>query len=102
TALQVLPGSANLVGGRGFIVQNVPTRGSRAMAFPGAPQTVKMACGENPKRVYGDKGGPSTRMGNLAGQRQAFLDAVAYQAKWDEHDRKASSEGGKRKRKAPP
>jgi imidazolonepropionase-like amidohydrolase len=88
TALQILPGSANLIGGRGFVAQVVPGRGSRMMAFPGAPQTVKLACGENPKRVYGDKGGPSTRMGNLAGQRQAFLDAQSYRQKWAEYDRK--------------
>ncbi len=82
TALQLLPGSANLIGGRGVVVRPVPTRGSRAMRFPGAPETVKMACGENPKRVYGDKGGPSTRMGNLRSFRSAFLAADALRAKW--------------------
>ena len=87
TAMQILPGSANLIGGRGVVIQNVPTRGSRAMRFPGAPETVKMACGENPKRVYGRKGGaPSTRMGNLRGQRQAFLDAEAYLRTWEDYD----------------
>jgi imidazolonepropionase-like amidohydrolase len=45
------------------------------MKFPGAPWGLKMACGENPKRVYGSKGGPSTRMGNIAGYRAAFIDA---------------------------
>jgi imidazolonepropionase-like amidohydrolase len=45
------------------------------MKFPGAPWGLKMACGENPKRVYGSKGGPSTRMGNVAGYRAAFIDA---------------------------
>lgn len=55
------------------------------MRFPGAPETVKMACGENPKRVYGDKGGPQTRMGNLRGQRQMFLDAQGYQRKWSKY-----------------
>jgi imidazolonepropionase-like amidohydrolase len=37
-----------------------------------------MACGENPKRVYGQKGGPSTRMANVAGYRAAFIDAAEY------------------------
>ncbi|MBA2319812.1 MAG: amidohydrolase family protein [Deltaproteobacteria bacterium] len=91
TALQVLPGSANLVGGRGVVVEVVPARGSRAMRFPGAPETVKMACGENPKRVYGEKGGPGTRMGNLRGQREAFLGAEAYLHKWQEYGRKEVS-----------
>ena len=61
-------------------MHNRPTRGARAMVLEGAPATLKMACGENPKRVYGGKGrGPSTRMGNIHGQRQAFLDAKAHQ-----------------------
>ncbi len=86
--MQILPGSANLIGGRGVVVRAIPARGGRAMRFPGAPETVKMACGENPKRVYGEKGGaPSTRMGNLRGQREALLEAAAYLREWDDYDR---------------
>lgn len=102
TTLQVLPGSANLIGGRGVTLHVAPgARGSRAMRLEGAPETVKMACGENPKRVYGDKGGPSTRMGNLRGQREAFLAAIAYRAKWDEYEAKLPS-GEPRKGKQDP
>ena len=92
TALQILPGSANLIGGRGVILQMTPARGSRAMRFPGAPETVKMACGENPKRVYGAhrNSAPSTRMGNLRGQRQAFADAQSYVESWARWGEKAS------------
>ena len=78
TSLQVLPGSANLVGGRGVTLKNVPATTYQGMKFPGAPWGLKMACGENPKRVYGQKGGPSTRMGNIAGYRAAFIDASEY------------------------
>ena len=78
TTLQVLPGSANLVGGRGVTLRNVPATTYQAMKFPGAPWGLKMACGENPKRVYGQRGGPSTRMGNVAGYRAAFIDAADY------------------------
>ena len=81
TSLQVLPGSANLVGGRGVTLKNVPATTYQGMKFPGAPWGMKMACGENPKRVYGDKGGPSTRMGNVAGYRAAFIDAAEYRDK---------------------
>ena len=89
TALQILPGSANLIGGRGAVMRPLPTLGSRAMRFPGAPPTVKMACGENPKRVYGNKHrAPSTRMGNLRGQRQAFLGAEQYLRKWKAYEEK--------------
>jgi len=78
TTLQVLPGSANLIGGRGVTLKNVPATTYQAMKFPGAPWGLKMACGENPKRVYGEKGGPATRMGNVAGYRAAFIDASEY------------------------
>jgi imidazolonepropionase-like amidohydrolase len=80
TTLQILPGSANLIGGRSVVLKNVPATNTQAMKFPGAPYGLKMACGENPKRVYGEHGQlPSTRMGNVAGYRQAFADAQDYQ-----------------------
>ncbi|MFZ1741286.1 MAG: amidohydrolase, partial [Pontixanthobacter sp.] len=79
TALQILPGSANLMGGRSVTLKNVPSRTVQGMKFPGAPYGLKMACGENPKRVYGSKGRmPSTRMGNFAVNRQTWIDAKAY------------------------
>ncbi len=78
TTLQVLPGSANLFGGRGVTLKNVAATTVQGMKFPGAPYGLKMACGENPKRVYGQKGGPATRMGNIAGYRAAFIDAQDY------------------------
>jgi len=52
------------------------------MKFPGAKYGLKMACGENPKRVYQNRG-PSTRMGNVAGYRTAWINAEAYRRKWD-------------------
>ena len=82
TAAQILPGSANLIGGRGLIVAMKPGRTVEEVVFPGAPKTLKMACGENPKRVYGEKGGPQTRMGEYAVFRQTFQQATEYRAKW--------------------
>jgi imidazolonepropionase-like amidohydrolase len=82
TSLLVLPGSANLIGGRGVAIKNRPGRSAAVMRFPGAPPVLKMACGENPKRVYGKKSGPSTRMGNVAQVRNAFLQAQDYLRKW--------------------
>src|SRR4051812_7705683 len=82
TTLQVLPGSANLIGGRSVVLKVVPGRTVQAMKFPGAKYGLKMACGENPKRVYGNRG-PSTRMGNVAGYRTAWINAEAYRRKWD-------------------
>jgi imidazolonepropionase-like amidohydrolase len=87
TSLQILPGSANLFGGRSVTVKNVPARTVQGMKFPGAPYGLKMACGENPKRVYGQKGGPSTRMGNIATTRATWLKAAAYKRKWDKYEK---------------
>jgi imidazolonepropionase-like amidohydrolase len=84
TSLQVLPGSANLMGGRSVVLKNVYARTVQGMKFPGAPYGLKMACGENPKRVYGSKGRmPSTRMGNLAVNRQTWIKAQDYRKKRD-------------------
>jgi imidazolonepropionase-like amidohydrolase len=82
TAMQVLPGSANLIGGRGVTLKNVPGRNVMDMKFPGAPHGLKMACGENPKRLYGGRGqAPGTRMGNVAGYRAAWIEAAEYRDK---------------------
>jgi len=79
TSFHVLPGSANLMGGRGATFKNVPNNSIQAMKFPNAPHSLKMACGENPKRVYGNRNqSPATRMGNMAGYRKAWIDAERY------------------------
>ncbi|HEY0514318.1 MAG TPA: amidohydrolase [Thermoanaerobaculia bacterium] len=92
TTQQILPGSGNLFGGRSVTVKNVPALGVYGMKFPGAPYGLKMACGENPKRVYGEKGrAPSTRMGNVAGYRQAWIRARKYREDWDEYHRKVQA-----------
>ena len=82
TTLQVLPGSANLIGGRSVVLKVVPSRTVQGMKFPGAKYGLKMACGENPKRVYASRG-PSTRMGNVAGYRSAWIQAEGYRRRWD-------------------
>ena len=82
TAMHLLPGSANLFGGRGVTVKNVHARTAEGMKFPGAPYGLKMACGENPKRVYGTRNtAPGTRMGNVAGYRRAWQAASDYREK---------------------
>ena len=98
TSLQILPGSANLFGGRGVTLKNVPARSVQAMKFPGAPYTLKMACGENPKRVYGygnastPGGAPYSRMGNVAGYRDAWIKATEYKNDWDRFNAGGGSE----------
>ncbi|MBI1946798.1 MAG: amidohydrolase [Deltaproteobacteria bacterium] len=92
TTIQVLPGSANLIGGRSFTAKLKLKGSAREMRFPGAPQGLKMACGENPKRVYGEhrNGLPSTRMGNVFGYRKAFQDALEYRRRWLKYERDLS------------
>ncbi len=90
TSIGVLPGSGNLIGGRGVVLHLTPARGARAMRFPGAPEILKMACGENPKSVYRhQKRAPSTRMGNVRAVREAFLRAQKYARDWEEYTTKA-------------
>ncbi|MCH8931082.1 MAG: amidohydrolase [Proteobacteria bacterium] len=87
TSMQILPGSANLIGGRSVTLKNVPSRTMQGMKFPGAPYGLKMACGENPKRVYGEAlhVAPSTAMGNVAGYRAAWIEAEEYNRLWQEY-----------------
>jgi imidazolonepropionase-like amidohydrolase len=83
TTMHILPGSGNLFGGRSVTVKNVPARTADAMKFPGAPYGLKMACGENPMRVYGARNSPpQTRMGNVAGYRKAWAAAAEYRDRW--------------------
>ena len=101
TTQQILPGSANLIGGRSVTVKNVPAVHVDQMKFPGAPYGLKMACGENPKRLYGDKGrAPSTRMGNVSGYRRAWIEAAEYRRSWDDYRQKEKE--GKAKDVKPP
>lgn len=77
TTIQVLPGSGNLVGGRTMTLKLIPNVSPREMRFYDAPQGLKMACGENPKRTYKSKG-LMTRMGNMAHYRKAYQEAIEY------------------------
>ena len=82
TTIHVLPGSANLIGGQGVTLRLKPALSAREMRFEGAPTTMKMACGENPKRVYGQRNtAPTTRMAELAMLRAELEKARAYEAK---------------------
>jgi imidazolonepropionase-like amidohydrolase len=96
TTLQILPGSANLFGGRSAVLKNVPARTVQAMKFPGAPYGLKMACGENPKRVYGSRNQmPATRMGNMAVNRQTWARAQEYKRRWDKYEKDGGEAPGR-------
>ncbi len=89
TTSLLLHGSANMIGGQAVVIKHKYGLGKDEMLFPGAPQSIKFASGENPKRVYGGRNQlPSTRMGNFAVMRQAFLEARDYMKTWDDYDAK--------------
>jgi imidazolonepropionase-like amidohydrolase len=53
TTSLLLHGSANMIGGQAIVIKHKYGLGRDEMLFPGAPQSIKFASGENPKRVYG-------------------------------------------------
>ncbi len=96
TTAQILPGSANLMGGRGVVLKLHPRREPRAMRFPGARDALKMACGENPKRVYGrgKKARPASRMASIATMRQTWIDARRYRHEWARWEKNKTRKDG--------
>ncbi len=83
TTLQILPGSTPLFSGRSVTVKPVPAADVLAMKFPGAPQALKMSCGENAKSHFSEKNkAPNSRQGEIAIVRTAFLSAQKYRDDW--------------------
>ena len=80
------PGSGNLIGGQWVCLKTAPKPSVEQMVLL-EPAGMKMALGENPKRVYGEqKKAPSTRMGNAATLRTALVDAQNYLEKWRRYE----------------
>ncbi len=89
TSSLLLHGSADMIGGQAVVIKTKYGLDRDQMLFPGAPQSIKFASGENPKRVFGDrKQLPSTRMGNFEVMREAFTQAKDYQRQWEEYNEK--------------
>ncbi|KCZ57340.1 hypothetical protein HY29_01035 [Hyphomonas beringensis] len=82
TTLTILPGSTNLIAGKGVTLKNVEAATVKEMKFPNAPYFLKMACGENPIKIYGGAGKkPFTRMGVMSEFRKAWAKAREYKEK---------------------
>ena len=80
------PGSGNLIGVQWVCVKTAPKPSVEEMVLLD-PAGMKMALGENPKRVYGEqKKTPSTRMGNAAALRAALVDAQNYLDQWERYE----------------
>jgi len=100
------PGSGNLIGGQWICLKTPPKPSVEQMVLL-EPAGMKMALGENPRRVYGKKEKtPSTRMGNAAMLRAALVDAQNYLEEWrryeaDLADYQAKVEAGEEKAEVP-
>jgi imidazolonepropionase-like amidohydrolase len=80
------PGSANVIGGQWVCLKTSPRPSVEQMVLL-EPAGMKMALGENPRRVYGEqKKVPSTRMGNAAILRTALVDAQNYLETWRRYE----------------
>ena len=89
TTIQCLHGSANAIGGRSEVLKLRWRESADALRFPDAPQGIKFALGENPKRSnFGEPGQrfPSSRMGVESVFRRAFERAAEYRDEWREHE----------------
>jgi imidazolonepropionase-like amidohydrolase len=84
-AVNVNPGSGNVIGGETVAIKTVGRYVDEMVLR--SPSGVKSALGENPKRVYGEqKKTPSTRLGTAGVLRQAFVEAENYRGE-DDPDR---------------
>ena len=96
TTARLLHGSANAIGGRDEVIKLKWKRTADELRFPGGPQGIKFALGENPKRSNGGSRGqrfPASRMGVEAIMYRAFARAHEYMQAWDEYEtRKAKGE----------
>jgi hypothetical protein len=105
TTSLILPGSANNMGGEAFVIKHAvgrkdgrnETSATDLLADPDrAWRFMKMACGENPKRVYGRVGkqGPTSRMGESWEFRHAFEQAADLKQRQEDWCAVAEEKGG--------
>jgi imidazolonepropionase-like amidohydrolase len=91
TAVNVLHGSANAIGGKNQVIKLRWGKDARGLVFDGAMPGIKFATGENPKRsnagaiAGANQRYPATRMGVVDVIRAAFVEAKAYKRDWDDH-----------------
>lgn len=106
TTILTGPGSVNLIGGSWICIKTAPRASIEEMIVL-EPAGMKMALGENPRRVYGSqKRAPATRMGNAGELRAALVKAQNYMLKQEqytkdqaEYEKKAAA--GEKDAKAP-
>ncbi len=102
TTANILHGSANSIGGQTIVLKMRWGKDAQSMIFEGAKPGIKFALGENAKRSGNPQGGrgatgaavqaryPATRMGVEDVIREAFTEAKAYKAEWDDYKAKVA------------
>ena len=89
TTINTGPGSGNLIGGQSAVIKTSGRTITEMLIA--APAGMKMALGENPKRVYSEqKKTPSTRMGNAGLLREWLTKARNYLEKKARHEEQVS------------
>jgi imidazolonepropionase-like amidohydrolase len=94
TTLGITHGSGNAIGGQVAVAKAVGTVAD-AMVIK-EPAGVKMALGENPKRVGEHMNrAPRSRMGAAYLARKAFVDALEYRRDWEHFEQQQAAESTK-------
>jgi len=102
TAANLLHGSANSIGGQNATVKLRWHSTAEDMLIKDAPEGIKFALGENPKRSSSaglpglDRRYPNTRMGVNESIRERFTAARDYGKEWDEYNKLSDAQKGRR------
>ena len=107
TAVNVLHGSCNAIGGQNAVLKLRWGKGPEELVFKEAPRGIKFALGENVKRsgfrIPGQEPRyPGSRMGVEAVLREGFLKARAYRAEWTQYEAQQKAAGAKGEKPVPP
>jgi imidazolonepropionase-like amidohydrolase len=86
TTANIAPGGLNLISGQWVCVKTVPKPSVEQMVLL-EPSGMKMALGENPKRVNAQQNKmPGTRMGVAAMLRSSLVETQNYLSKWTQYE----------------
>jgi imidazolonepropionase-like amidohydrolase len=105
TAANVLHGSANSIGGQNATVKWRRGGGPEDLLVTTAPEGIKFALGENPKRSNFQQAPPrypQTRMGVAAQIRERFLAARDYRKRQEEYRKASAGKGSSATGSVPP
>lgn len=94
TTLGITHGSANPIGGQVVVIKPIGLVADDMILRE--PAGIKMALGENPKRVGESmKRAPRSRMGTAYLIRKTFYEVIEYQKEWDHHKKLVEEENKK-------